>query len=123
MFLQKKGPVDIRVPPTDNGRLEAILEAHGISSSVMINNLQDLIDDEAKAMGKARAADNKQNHNMDKHWSQNIAKTVDLLFCQPCSHFCHIHLQRFKKFFHWFINQVCFSLAKKFQCSLFRCSK
>ena len=65
MFLQKKGPVDIRVPPTDNGRLEAILEAHGISSSVMINNLQDLIDDEAKAMGKARAADNKQNHNMD----------------------------------------------------------
>ena len=65
---QRNGPVDIMVSPGEQAKLESILRALNIESSVMIDNVQDLIDREKAALEKAaarRATSPKQNHNMD----------------------------------------------------------
>ena len=49
------GPVDILVPPNDNDNLLDTFKRMGISSSVILENIQELIDKEAEALKKANA--------------------------------------------------------------------
>ena len=54
-FYKTRGPVDILVPPNDKDNLLDTLERMGISSNVIIENIQELIDKEAEALKKANA--------------------------------------------------------------------
>ncbi|KAM6152623.1 carboxypeptidase A5 isoform 2-T2 [Erethizon dorsatum] len=47
-------PVDLRVPFSELGDIKAYLESHGLAYSIMIKNVQVLLDEEREAMAKAR---------------------------------------------------------------------
>ncbi|NXG81233.1 CBPA1 Carboxypeptidase, partial [Baryphthengus martii] len=50
------GPSDLRVPFPSLQTVKTFLESHGISYSIMIEDVQKLLDEEKKTMAKSRRA-------------------------------------------------------------------